>query len=357
MASQLTAQIIFDQCSDQFSGHHGPMDVVVTGPGVPEDIQAGQILFLGDLQTSPEQLKKWVSAALESSAAVLVVPESMKSHVVSSDKTFLFSSHPRWAMATVIDKLFAHPFMAGGIHPTSVISKKAHIGKDVSIGAYTVIEDGAHIEDRCQIQSHCVIQANARLGAQTQLHPFVVIGKDCTLGKNCLIQSHTVVGSWGFGYAHSVQGHHKHIPHLGTVVLEDNVQVGANCTFDRGTIGDTRIGQGSVIDNRVHLAHNVTLGRHCIVTAGFIAGGSAKIGNHFIAGGRSTVIGHIKVADGVQIGGHSAIHNNLLEPGQYSGHPLQKISDYKKTLVSIRKLDQLRKNVRKLMKEVFKENQ
>ena len=194
--------------------------------------------------------------------------------------------------------------------------------------------------------------ASARMGARTTLHPHVFVGSGCIVGEDCEIHPHTTIGSDGFGYAVGPSGRPQKIPHLGIVTIGDAVEIGGNCSIDRGTLASTYIRAGAKIDNICHIAHNCDLGEDGFYTAGFMMAGSTTIGKRFMTGGNSVVSAHLTIADNVVLAGRSTVTNNITESGQYGGYPLQPLKDALKTLVSLGQLNDIRRNLNRVMKQL-----
>ena len=187
-----------------------------------------------------------------------------------------------------------------GIHPTASIDENAHIGEDVYVGPYACIAAGAVIGDGACIHPHATIGCNAKVGNNSIIYPHVTVYHDCRIGNNCIIHAGTVIGADGFGFAPSPEGYEK-IPQIGIVILEDNVEIGANACIDRATMGATVIHKGVKLDNLIQIAHNVEIGSHTVMASQTGVAGSAKIGEWCMFGGQVGVAGHIKVGDHVVV--------------------------------------------------------
>lgn len=205
---------------------------------------------------------------------------------------------------------------APGIHPSAVVSSSATLGKDVHIGACAVIEDGAVVGDRTVVMPQAYVGAGTRIGADCLLYPGVKIYHQASIGDRCIFHAGCVVGSDGFGYAWTGKGYFK-IPQVGTVVIESDVELGANACVDRARFGETRIGTGTKLDNLVQIAHNVKLGACCAFAAQVGIAGSATVGSGVQMGGQSAIVGHIKVGDGLTIVGQSGVTKSI--PGREAG--------------------------------------
>jgi UDP-3-O-[3-hydroxymyristoyl] glucosamine N-acyltransferase len=238
----------------------------------------------------------------------------------------------------------------GELHPTAVVHCDATIGKGAFLGPYCVIGAGAEIGDGCLIGAHCVVETAAKIGARSILHPHVFVGAACEVGEDCEIHPHTSIGSDGFGYAVDSDGRPRKIAHLGNVKIGNGVEIGSNCAIDRATLTSTHIRSGTKLDNICHIAHNCDLGENGFFTAGFMMGGSTKIGRQFVTGGNTVVTAHITVGDNVALSGRSSVTNDIPTAGAYGGYPLQPLKEALKTAVSIGHLNEIRRNLKRVMK-------
>ena len=223
----------------------------------------------------------------------------------------------------------------GERHPTAVVHPDAVIGERVFLGPYCVIGAHASIGNDCLIGAHAVIENDARIGERTVLHPHVFVGAGCQIGNDCEIHPHTSIGSDGFGYAVDPDGRPRKISHLGNVKIGDGVEIGSNCAVDRATLTSTHIRSGTKLDNICHIAHNCDLGENGFFTAGFMMGGSTKIGRQFVTGGNSVVTAHITLGDNVTLQGRSSVTCDVPDAGAYGGYPLQPLKEAMKTAVNI----------------------
>jgi UDP-3-O-[3-hydroxymyristoyl] glucosamine N-acyltransferase len=240
----------------------------------------------------------------------------------------------------------------GERHPTAVVHSDATIGERVFLGPYCVIGARASIGNDCLIGAHTVIENDARIGERTVLHPHVFVGAGCRVGDDCEIHPHTSIGSDGFGYAVDPDGRPRKISHLGNVIIGEGVEIGSNCAVDRATLTSTYIRSGTKLDNICHIAHNCDLGENGFFTAGFMMGGSTKIGRQFVTGGNSVVTAHITLGDNVVLAGRSSVTCDVPDAGSYGGYPLQPLKEAMKTIASIRHLNEIRKNLNRVMKHL-----
>ena len=248
-----------------------------------------------------------------------------------------------------------------GIHPSAVVSDRATLGERVSIGAGAVVEDGATIGDDCILHPQTYVGAGSVLGVGCVLHPGVKICHGVSVGARCIFQPGAVVGSDGFGYAWTGRGYFK-IPQVGTVVIEDDVEIGANACIDRARFGETRIGMGTKLDNLVQIAHNVKLGPMCAFAAQVGIAGSATVGAGVQMGGQAAVVGHVQVGDGLTIVGQSAVSKSI--PGREAGvdkerliwvdSPAKPMREQLKEWQNLKALGRLRKQVKELEERLKK---
>ncbi len=239
-----------------------------------------------------------------------------------------------------------------GIHETAVISPTAHLGKDVCIMAYAVIEDGAEIGDGTVIYPYCYIGKQAKVGKDCELNPGAVVHENSILGDRVVLRAHAVVGGQGVGFSTDENGHHHHIRQLGRAVIEDDAEIGACSTVDNGAMNNTVVGSGTKIDNLCHLGHNVEVGKDCFLCAQVGVAGSTKIGNHVIMAGQTGVNGHISIGDGVICGGKAGIIGTIKEPGTYLGYPARPHAQWGRVEAALSHLPELVKKVRRLEKQL-----
>ncbi len=234
----------------------------------------------------------------------------------------------------------------------SFVHRKARIGRGVYIGAFSYISRNAVIGDDVQIYPNVFIGENVKIGAGTVIYPGVKIYSDTIIGRNCIIHSGTVIGSDGFGFAQREDGSFKKIAQIGNVVIEDDVEIGANCTIDRATMGSTIIRKGVKLDNLVQVAHNVEIGKHTVIAAQVGLAGTTKIGNYCMIGGQAGFAGHLKVGDNVKIAPKSAITGDI-EPNQIlGGIPAVPHKEFLKNLIVSKKLYKLVEEINQLKREI-----
>jgi UDP-3-O-[3-hydroxymyristoyl] glucosamine N-acyltransferase len=346
----LSAQVIKNQHSDIFTFLQGCLEGAATQCRVPEEASRESLVYVSnEAQLAEARLHK---------PAILIVHANMAgrlSAAADGDSCCFSVKNISMGMAILLkyfDAKSCRFTQWGERHPTAVVHCDAVIGEGVFLGPYCVIGAGAEIGDGCLIGAHCVVENGAKIGAGSILHPQVFIGAACQIGANCEVHPHTSIGSDGFGYAVDPDGKPRKIAHLGNVIIGDGVEIGSNCAIDRATLTSTHIRAGTKLDNICHIAHNCDLGENGFFTAGFMMGGSTKIGRQFVTGGNSVVTAHVTVGDNVVLSGRSSVTNDVPKAGAYGGYPLQPLKEAMKTAVSIGHLNEIRRNLKRVMKHL-----
>lgn len=279
----------------------------------------------------------------QTSASAVIVADA----ALLNDKSGIVVENPRLAIVKVLKLFEPQNNIEKGIHATAIIHKSAKIGKDVSIGAFTVIGQNTEIANNTVIYNNVSIGDNVVIGTNTVIYPQVAIYLRTNIGNNVIVDMGTVIGSSGYGYETENDVHHK-IPQIGSVIIEDDVEIGANCAIDRGTIGNTIIGQGTKLDNLVHIAHNVKIGKGCLLMGQVGIAGSAEIGDYCI------FAGHAAVRDGVIIGNRavfaakSGATKSLPGGKVYAGMPAREIREKNKRDAAYKQIELLKKRIRHL---------
>ncbi len=244
-----------------------------------------------------------------------------------------------------------------GIHPQAIIEPSAKIGNDVYIGAFVYIGENVELGDRVKIHSHTHVADNVKIGNNTSLYSGVKIYSDCILGNNCFVHAGAVIGSDGFGFAPQPDGTYQKIPQLGNVIIEDNVEIGANTTIDRATMGSTIIRKGVKIDNLIQIAHNVEIGENTVIAALTGIAGSTKIGKNCMFGGQVGVAGHLVIADGVKLSAQTGVSNHIKTPNEVLiGSPAMNSKKFSRSFVVFKYLPELRMDVDNLKKKFLEED-
>jgi UDP-3-O-[3-hydroxymyristoyl] glucosamine N-acyltransferase len=347
----ISAEKIFEAAKKVDSGLleviAGPLSATVSRVSDPHFAEKQTLCFVSD--------EKSLKMALEKGASVLICSDKLKEaaqKAVSNQTLFATRSIPT-AMAAVLP-LFEQKLASfyQGIHPSAVVDPTAKLGTNVSIGPKAVIEAGAQIGNNSKIGAGAVIESSAHVGSNCLIHSLAVVGTRCVIGSHCELHSHVTIGSDGFGFDPTKEKFLKKIPQLGIVVLEDHVELGAGCAIDRATLGETRIGEGTKMDNHCHIAHNCQIGKHNAFAAGLMIAGSAKVGSHCMTGGGVVIADHVSICDGVHLGGRATVTKDITIPGVYAGYPLEPLKDAMRTLTSMTHLTTLRKQMNQVRKQL-----
>ncbi len=238
-----------------------------------------------------------------------------------------------------------------GIHPTAVIEPTASIGKDVYIGPYSYIGDNCVVGDNCSIYPQVFIGDNSKIGPACTLNPGVKIYHDCVVGEGCIIHAGSVIGSDGFGFAPQSDNEFMKIPQLGNVIIEDHVEIGANTTIDRATMGSTVIRRGVKLDNLIQVGHNVEIGANTVMAAQTGIAGSSKVGKNCMFAGQVGIAGHLKIADGTKLGAQTGVASDIKnENSAFTGYPAIDHRNFLKSSVIFKTLPELRMKIDALEK-------
>jgi len=238
------------------------------------------------------------------------------------------------------------------IETPSHVSESATIGENIYIGAFAYIGENVTVGDNVTIYPNVYIGDNVTIGNNCVLHPGTTIYSDCKLGNNCTIHAGTIIGADGFGFAPNENGEFQKIPQIGNVILEDDVEIGSNCTIDRATMGSTIIRKGVKLDNLVQVAHNVEIGINTVMAAQVGVAGSAKIGKNVMIGGQAGIGGHLHIADNTKIVAQSGIPNTVKKADSLMGSPGIPLEDFKKSYFGFRKLPQILKRLQELENKI-----
>lgn len=238
-----------------------------------------------------------------------------------------------------------------GIHSLAFVAETAKIGKDVYIAPFACIGDHAEIGDNTMIHPHATVGGGAKVGNNCIIYSSATVYHDCRIGNNCILHSGCVIGADGFGFAPTPQGYEK-IPQIGIVILEDNVEVGANTCIDRATMGATVIHSGVKLDNLIQIAHNDEIGSHTVIAAQVGIAGSTKVGEWCMFGGQVGIAGHSKIGDKVNLGAQSGVPGNIKSGSQLIGTPPMELKQYFKASIAQKSLPEMQIELRNLRKEI-----
>jgi len=320
----------------------GDPECVIQGIASLERAQSGELSFL-----SNRQYRKYLPSTQAS--AVIIGAEDVELCAVHA----LISENPRLSLAKAAKLFESEPELSIGVHPTVVMGKGCTIDPTASVGPQVVLGNRVRLEAGVVIGAGCVIGDDCSLGHQTQLSPRVTLYANVRMGKQCLIHSGAVIGSDGFGFANH-QGAWVKMPHLGGVLIGDQVEIGANTTIDRGFLEDTVLGNNVIIDNLVQIGHNVSIGARTAIAGCVGIAGSAIIGESCLIGGGSSIAGHLQIADQVHITATSGVNHSLTTRGVYSsGFPAKPATQWRKNAARLQFLDEMARRLRVLEKAVY----
>jgi len=273
-----------------------------------KEAEPGDLAFLSNL--------KYKADVADSRASVILVPEEFEGHPAAG-QAFIRLAKPSLALARIcreIERLL-WPKPQAGVHATAVVQSDAQVDASAYIGPHCLIESGAQIGAGTVLQGQVYVGRDARIGPDCWLMPHASVMDYCQLGRRVRLHSGVVIGSDGFGYDTN-KGVHEKIPQIGRAVIEDDVEIGANTTIDRARFSETRIGEGSKLDNLVQIAHNVVVGKHCLITAQVGIAGSTTLGDYVVIGGQAGLTGHIHIGSQTMIGAQSGVTHDL-DPKSY----------------------------------------
>lgn len=240
-----------------------------------------------------------------------------------------------------------------GVSSLAFVSNTARCGANLYLGEFAFIGENVTLGDNVKIYPQVYVGDGSVIGDGTTLYPGVKIYRNTVIGKRCILHAGAVIGADGFGFAPQEDGHYDKIPQVGNVVIDDDVEIGANTTIDRSTMGSTRVHKGVKLDNLVHLAHNVEVGEHSALAAQVGVSGSTHLGKRCVVGGQSGFVGHLHIADGSKFGGQCGVMGNIKEENQeFMGTPIQPLRQYLRTNARFRHLDEMARKLEALEKEV-----
>jgi len=319
----------------------GDPDIVVNRLGSLAHAKAGHITFV----SNPKYLSQLMHTG--ASAVILSTEHKDATHVAR-----IVTDNPYAYFAKLSSIMNPTRSYVAGIDASAAVHQTAILASSCSIGAHAVIGENTKLADGVIIESGAVIGAGVVIGENSRIDANVVIYHDCVIGKNCVIASGTVIGADGFGYAEENRRWVK-IPQIGSVIIEDDVEIGANTTIDRGALDDTVIEQGVKLDNLIQIGHNCRIGAHTVIAGCVGVAGSARIGKHCKIGGAAMILGHLEIADGMTISPGSMITRSLKKVDTYTAlMPFQTHDEWLKTAANIRCLGELSERVKQLEKQL-----
>ncbi|MCH2156026.1 MAG: UDP-3-O-(3-hydroxymyristoyl)glucosamine N-acyltransferase [Opitutales bacterium] len=320
----------------------GVYEGVISGIASLDAAQPGELSFLANL--------KYRKQAQESRASVILIPLGVEIEP-GADQCFIEMEHPSLGLArvceTIEDRLNPRP--AAGIDPMAKVAPDAEVSDSAYVGPFCVIESGGKVGERVQLVSHVFVGRSAEVGADSVLFSNVALQHYCQVGARCRVHANTVIGSDGFGYSTVAGVHHKE-PQIGIVVVEDDVEIGANVAIDRARFEVTRIGRGAKVDNLVQIAHNVEIGPGSIVVAQTGVSGSTRVGKYVILAGQSGIAGHITIGDQAVVGAQAGVNRDIGPGEKVRGTPHVSMGEFGRIAVLQKRLPDLFKRVDRLEK-------
>lgn len=319
----------------------GDPKTIITGISGIKEAKEGDITFVAN--------SKYIHLINQTHASAIITSKDV---AVAIDKPIIWTENPSLAFSRVVSLIFPveikHP---KGISPQAILSKSVKLGRNVAVGAYAILEDKVEVGDNTIIYGGSYIANDTTIGKDCLIYPNVSIRERVKIGNRVIINNGTVIGSDGFGYV-TVDGKHQRIPQVGTVLVEDDVEIGANVAIDRARFNKTVIGKGAKIDNLVHIAHNVIIGENSMIIAQTGISGSATIGKNVILAGQSGVVGHVSIGDNVIVGAQSGVTKSIQANTTVSGYPAKPHEIAKRVNACLQRLPQLFKNIANLEKRI-----
>ncbi|MCO6478331.1 MAG: UDP-3-O-(3-hydroxymyristoyl)glucosamine N-acyltransferase [Phaeodactylibacter sp.] len=322
----------------------GDPEVKVGRPSRIEEGGAGTISFLGN--------PKYEEYAYSTTASILLVGPGFQARKPVA-ATLIRVDDVYGAVARLLERFGNNNHEPAVISKQAFIHESASLGEDVAVGPFAVIQAGAMIGKGCRIKAQAFIGKSVKIGENVTIYPGVRILDNCEIGNNCIIHANVVIGSDGFGFAPQEDGAYRKIAHVGRVVIEDNVEIGANTAIDRATMGATRIGKGVKLDNLIQIGHNVEIGENTVIAAQSGIAGSTKIGRSCRIGGQVGFVGHIEVADGTQIQAQSGVAAPIDQPNHaFFGSPAIDYNNYLRSYAVFKQLPELYRKINQLERQV-----
>ena len=323
-------------------------DLPLDGIAALEQASSRQIAFLID-----EKYLRHLPAARAAAIVVSAKHAQAAKGVIPGNTILIEVPDAAAALQRALEHLAPPVPRPSGIHPTAVIAGSAQLGTDVAVGPHTVIGERARIGEGTILHSGVAIGDDVGIGRGCELFPGVVVRERCSLGDRVIIHAGSVIGTDGFGYRWDGAKHAKQ-PHIGTVIVEDDVEIGSCSCIDRGKIGETRVGMGTKIDNLVQVGHNVRIGKHCILCSGVGIAGTATIGNAVILAGAAGIADHVEIGDGARAGALAGVHADIPAGQTVIGVPAVPYRDFWREQAALRRLPETTRTIRALAARIEK---
>ena len=336
-ARTLTAAAIASAVSGQLSGD---ADATVNAIAPLDRAGPEELSFLAS--------SRYASLLAASGAGIVLVAPDLAETPAEGVKARIVVDKPHEALLALIPRLYEAPPREPGIHATARLGRGVTLGERVTIGEYAVVEEGATIGEGSWIESHAVVGRGVTMGRDCRLHPGVVLYPGARLGDRVQIHSGARIASDGFGYVFR-QGAHQKIPHVGRAIVENDVEIGANTTIDRGSIDDTVIGAGTKIDNLVHIGHNVRIGKLCLIMAQVGIAGSTHVGDGVILAGQVGLSGHIEIGNGARVAAQAGVFGDVPAGETWSGYPARPHREALRSHAALFKLAGMIRGLEKLL--------
>jgi UDP-3-O-[3-hydroxymyristoyl] glucosamine N-acyltransferase len=339
---KLTVEQLAKRLGAELAGNANKIGRQITAVSPVKKAGENEVTFISD--------DKHKASLSQSNAGAVIV----SAHVEGIDKPQLIVKNVNAALIETL-RIFAPVLKAAaeGIDPTAKVADNVKMAKGVSVGANVVIDDGVEIGQNSIISSGCKIGENSKLGENSRLDSNVVVYHNCCIGNNVIVQANSTIGSTGFGYSF-IDGAHKLIPHIGGVIIEDFVEIGANCCIDRAKFGNTIVGAGTKIDNLVQIAHNVVIGKCCLIVGQAGVAGSCELGDGVVLGGQVGLADNIEIGDGTMIAARSGVMSNVPPGQQLAWTPAIKREDALRTVGLVLRLPKMAKQLKQLSKRIDK---
>jgi len=323
----------------------GNSEAEVSGLSKIEEGTSGTLSFLAN--------PKYSEYIYTTGASIVIVSKDFKAEQAIPKTCTLIKVDDAYAsFAKLLDLYNQLKHDKKGISKAAFVDDDAKIGEDVYVGPNAVIDSGAEIATNVKIYPQAYIGPNVKIGANTIIHPGVRVLSDCVIGSDCVLHAGVIIGGDGFGFTPNSENNYQKVAQIGNVIIEDHVEIGANTTIDRATLGSTIIRKGAKIDNLIQIAHNVEIGENTVIAAQTGIAGSTKIGKNCMIGGQVGIIGHISIADGTMIAAQSGIGASIQSRAILQGSPAFSIGEYKKAYIGFRKLPELMKQISELEEQV-----
>ncbi|MCX7642201.1 MAG: UDP-3-O-(3-hydroxymyristoyl)glucosamine N-acyltransferase [Armatimonadetes bacterium] len=317
----------------------GDPETLISGLSEPQTAQPGDLVFVWS--------KTFAEQAFSSQATAVVTSREF----ARPEKPLVLVANPRLAMAVLLETLFPPETFPPGISRTAIVGENVQLGAGVFIGDYAIVGDGTLIGDGTIIYPHAYIGKRVRIGSQCRIHPHVTIYDNVTIGDRVVIHAGAVIGKEGFGFVWDGE-RHRRVPQVGTVVIEDDVEIGANVCIDRATLGETRIGKGTKIDNLVQIAHNCVLGSHCVLAGQVGLSGSVRVGSGVVMGGQVGIADHVQIGDGAALLAKSGLMNDAPPKTQWAGYPARTRMQWLRIEAALNELPDALKLLRQISQRV-----